>query len=234
MNNNERIISCRQAWEEMNKELALLFPSSTQKSKLIRNFTRQIKIGNDETQYTVETDLFPKEALQVYTAWNLEDTIQEKHKKKYFSAHRGGNQGDYRQDMKKKIRNVVECLSQYPNSKRAVITIPPTHLPSHSSDDDAKCMREIHFYINHRNDNDDDDHEKDDDDAAAGETLDATVLMRAQAAEIFPKNIHFIASLMNRVAQELNVSLGNDNEKKKIKVGVLFYVATTLVSVRDD
>jgi len=95
-------------------------------------------------------------------------------------------------------------------------------------------MREIHFYINHRNDNDDDDHEKDDDDAAAGETLDATVLMRAQAAEIFPKNIHFIASLMNRVAQELNVSLGNDNEKKKIKVGVLFYVATTLVSVRDD
>ena len=70
-------------------------------------------------------------------------------------------------------------------------------------------MREIHFYL---------------DDGV----LNATVWMRAQAAEIFPKNIHFVGSLMDTVAR------GVSSEGKAVIVGELFYLATTLVSVRED
>ncbi len=155
-------------------------------------------------QYTIETDLFPIEALKVYSSYNLGENIREEDRKKYFSAHRGGSQGDYREGMQKKMANVVDCLTKFPSSKRAVITVPNNSFPVHASDDDAKCMREIHFYIE-------------------GGFLNATVLMRAQASEIFPKNIHFIGSLMDNIAKLLNV-----------KIGELFYLATTLVSVRED
>ena len=185
--------------------------SSLQKSKLVRNYHRCI----DMTNYTVETELFPLQALKVYSAYNLEDVIDEGDRKKYFSAHRGGSQGDYREGMKKKIANVVDCLTKYPKSKRAVITIPPNSSPSHASDDDAKCLREIHFYL--------DDGEED-----GSFILNATCLMRAQAAEIFPKNIHFIGSLLDRVVE------GLEENGCSVKVGQLFYLATTLVSVRED
>jgi thymidylate synthase len=203
--NSERI-SCRQTYEEMNHLLA--------EKKLIRNYSRQIIIGSEE-QYTVDTALFPVEALKVYSAWNLEDSIREEDRTKYFSAHRGGSQGDYREGMKRKIANVVDCLHKFPQSKRAVITIPNNPHHCHESDDDSKCMREIHFYLDQEQD-----------------TLNASVWMRAQAAEIFPKNIHFIASLMDRVAKELN-TLKNE-QAKDINLGELFYLATTLVSVRED
>ena len=125
------------------------------------------------------------------------------------------SQGDYRQGMKDKISNVVDCLRKFPHSKRAVITVPNNPSPCHETDDDSKCMREIHFYLN-----------------AEMDSLNATVLMRAQAAEIFPKNIHFISSLMERVAKELNSC--KDDARKEISLGELFYLATTLVSVRED
>ena len=83
--------SCREVWEEMNNLLA--------KSKLIRNYSRSI----DMSDYTVVTELFPFEALMVYSAWNLEDSINENDRSKYFSAHRGGSQGDYRAGMRNKI-----------------------------------------------------------------------------------------------------------------------------------
>lgn len=198
-------MSCRQVWEEMNELLST--------TKLIRNFSRRITMhktnaSNDnqttKNGYTVETDLFPIQALNVYSAYNLGDTIKEEDRTKYFSAHRGGSQGDYATGIKDKIANVVDCLTKFPASKRAIITIPNNPTPSHSFDDDAKCMREMHFYLD-------------------GDVLNATVLMRAQAGEIFPKNIHFVGSLMDRIADSLNVS-----------VGELFYLATTLVSVRED
>lgn len=204
-------LTCRQVWEEMNTLLS--------KEKFIRNYSRCIQMGqhrgteacDDETTkgYNIETDLFPLEALKVYSAHNLGDNIKEVDQAKYFSAHRGGSQGDYREEMKRKVANVVDCLSKYPESKRAVITVPNTSLPSHTSDDDAKCMREIHFYLD-------------------GEILNATVWMRAQAAEIFPKNIHFVGTLMDCVATSLT------NNDKTIKIGQLFYLATTIVSVRED
>jgi len=189
------------------------------KTKFVRNYSRRIQMGGGAGDgytngYTVETELFPIEALNVYSAYNLEETILDGDRSKYFSAHRGGSQGDYRDGMKNKIANVVDCLTKFPGSKRAVITVPNTSTPSHASDDDAKCMREIHFYL---------------DDGV----LNATVWMRAQAAEIFPKNVHFIGSLMDKVAEELTdrSSAGSGTD---IRIGELFYLATTLVSMRED
>eukprot|EP00557_Chaetoceros_sp_GSL56_P008144 CAMPEP_0176495280 /NCGR_PEP_ID=MMETSP0200_2-20121128/10563_1 /TAXON_ID=947934 /ORGANISM="Chaetoceros sp., Strain GSL56" /LENGTH=212 /DNA_ID=CAMNT_0017893129 /DNA_START=49 /DNA_END=684 /DNA_ORIENTATION=+ len=201
------VMTCKEVWGEMN-ELLL------SDKKLVRNYARRIQLGPcegncDDNKYTIKTELFPVEALKVYSAYNLGDTIEQEERQKYFSAHRGGSQGDYRNGMTNKIENVVDCLLNYPKSKRAVITIPNTSTPSHGSDDDAKCMREIHFYLD---DN----------------VLNATVLMRAQAAEIFPKNIHFIGSLMQRIADHLQAKSGS-----KVTIGELFYLATTLVSVRE-
>jgi hypothetical protein len=62
-------------------------------------------------------------------------------------------------------------------------------------------------------------------------TLNATVLMRAQAAEIFPKNVHFIGMLMETIADAMNASADME-EGCRVEVGELFYLATTLVSVR--
>lgn len=205
---NSKAISCQEAYEEMKDLLS--------NQKLIRNYHRLITIGANEDQYTIITPLFPAMALNVYSAYNLEETIQDSDRQTYFSAHRGGSQGDYRQGMKDKIANVIDCLHKFPQSKRAVITVPNNPHHSHECDDDSKCMREIHFYLNESRDK-----------------VDATVWMRAQAAEIFPKNVHFIGSLMDRVAKGLNECKEND-DVKDVHPGELFYLATTLVSVRED
>ena len=183
------LLSCRKTWERMNEVTT---------SRPMRNFQANIKMN----EWLVETDLFPREALEAYSAWNLEKEIPLEARKKYFNAHRGGGQGDYRDGMRGKIANVIDCLTQYPASKRAVITIPKNSRAPHTSDDDAKCLREIHFYL-------EDEH------------LNATLFVRAQAAEIFPKNIHFIGELMFEIA----MALGK-------KPGQLFYLATNLVSDR--
>ncbi len=185
-------ISCQETYQLMKR--------LTTKHGMIRNFHQNIRMDSWE----VETDLFPKEALVVYSAWNLEQDISSEDKKKYFSAYRGGAQGDYRDGMDAKISNVVACLTLFPHSKRAVITIPNISSPAHTSDDDAKCLREIHFYLD-------------------GQQLNATAFFRAQAADIFPKNIHFIGVLISKIAGKL------DGE---VKPGVLHYHATTLVADR--
>jgi hypothetical protein len=213
---------------------------SVSNKKQVRNFSRQMNMANGS--YEVTTDLFPREALQVYSAYNLGQEVSSKDQDTYFSAHRGGSQGDYRQGMEAKMANVVDCLRHFPNSKRALMTVPNTSFPSHTSDDDAKCLREIHFYL------DDDNDDKDSTSSiSSGNTrkkktlqLNATVWMRAQAAEIFPKNIHFIGSLMDRVASQLqqlensDANTGTGTVTTTIVVGELFYLATTLVSVREN
>ncbi len=166
----------------------------------VRNFHADIRMGD----YLVETDLFPRAALDAYTAWNLELDVSDADRATYFSAHRGGNQGDYRDGMRAKIANVVECLTEFPESKRAVISVVPRSDAHHSDDGAAKCMREIHFHLD-------------------GGALDATVLFRSQAAEIFPKNIHFVGALMAEIASRL----GGD-----VRPGTLHYLATVLVSDR--
>lgn len=227
-----------------------------------------------QRQYVVETALFPLPALRVYSLYNLgrhaDLTIDEQ--ARYFSARRGGAQGDYHDGMPEKINNVVQCLHQYPASKRAVITIPNTSFPDHTDDADAKCLRELHFYL--------DEKETTANSSSTTTTappqfrLNATVWVRAQAAEIFPKNIHFIGVLMTTIAtaltaqppprppQPLNPKHPNTSKEEEkaadhhtrdaeeentttstnekhggtmvVDVGELFYLATTLVSVRDD
>ena len=107
--------------------------------------------------------------------------------------------------MREKIANVVDCLTHFPESKRAVIAVCNNAAADHRSDDDAKCVREIHLYL---------------DDAGQ---LSGTVLLRAQAAILFPKNIHMIGSIMAEVAGRL---------PQEPALGTLFYVTTILVSDR--
>ena len=82
-----------------------------------------------------------------------------------------------------------------------MITIPETFISQITDSDDDKCMREIHFYIENNR-------------------LNATVLFRAQAALIFPKNIHFIGSLMDEVRSAL----------MSVELGTLFYLSSVLVA----
>ncbi len=185
------VISCRQAWENMTE--------ATSKGS-VRNYTQEL----DMSDFLVETELFSKPVLEAYSAWNLEREITDS-QAQYFSDLRGGGQGDYRTGMTAKIHNVIDCLTQYPQSKRAIITISnfPDH--NHQSDDQAKCLREIHLALTEKNE------------------LIGTVFFRAQASLIFPKNIHFIGSVMTEVANGL---------ASKPTLGNLFYLATILVSDR--
>jgi hypothetical protein len=183
--------SCRSAWEQMN---------AICEHGPVRNYVQVL----DMSDYVVETDLFPQAALAAYSSWNLEKEVTEE-QKQYMSELRGGRQGDYREGMTRKIANVVDCLTKYPKSKRAVIAVSNQPAADHRSDEDAKCLREIHLCL-------------DDNDRLRG-----TVLLRAQAALIFPKNIHFIGSIMTEVAHQLPT---------KPALGALFYLATVLVSDR--
>ena len=76
----------------------------------------------------IETDLFDKDILEFYSKHNLNLLDKDgKHAnlyKKYYTEARGGEQGDYRLNIQDKIDNVIDCLTNYPSSKRAVITIP--------------------------------------------------------------------------------------------------------------
>lgn len=165
-----------------------------------RNWVQQL----DMSDFLVETQLFPREVLETYSAWNLGKTLSTE-QLQFFSSERGGGQGDYREGMRQKIENVIDCLTQYPQSKRALIVVANNPCPHHSHDDSAKCMRELQLYY--------DDQGK----------LSGTVFFRAQAALIFPKNIHFIGSLMQEVATAL---------PDQPQLGTLFYLTTLLVSDR--
>lgn len=184
-------VTCHAAWQKMTELSA---------QQTVRNYTQLL----DMSDYVVETALFPRDVLEAYTCWNMEKEITNQ-QKQHMSSLRGGGQGDYRDGMQQKIANVVDCLTQFPQSKRAVITVCNNPTPDHRSDNDAKCVREIHLYL--------DEHDK----------LSGTVLLRAQAAILFPKNIHMIGSIMADVAGRL---------RQKPQLGTLFYVATILVSDR--
>ena len=163
------------------------------------NFFRTMHMDD----FLIETDLFPKDVLEAYSTWNLEKDLTQEQRES-FSALRGGSQGDYREGMAKKINNAAAALREYSTSKRAVITISNNSFSKHWCDKDAKCMREIHFRL-------------------AGKELHATTFFRAQATLIFPKNIHFIGSLMNEVASRINAS---------VIVGNLTYLTSVLLQDR--
>jgi hypothetical protein len=151
--------------------------------------------------YLVETDLFPAAALEFYTRHNL-GLLDPEHNAsdaegyaKYYNPARGGGQGDYRAGMVAKIDNVVDCLAKFPASKRAILSVPNAAALDHTVDADAKCLRELHFYIEARAPL------PEEEGGPAGavpaaevEAVHCTGFMRAQAASIFPKNIHMIGA----------------------------------------
>lgn len=183
--------SCRSAWMHM---------SEISKEQAVRNFVQSL----DMSDYLVETDLFPREVLEAYSALNMEKNITAE-QAQYLSEQRGGAQGNYREGMAHKIANVVDCLTRYPQSKRAVITVCNEPMPDHSDDANAKCLRELHLYLDEEN------------------KLSGTVFFRAQAASLFPKNVHLIGSIMTEVARQL---------PQQPALGSLFYLATVLVADR--
>lgn len=183
--------TCLETWRRMCE--------LTSGGRLVRNFHQEILMED----WLIETELFPREALEAYTAWNLGHELRPE-QRRWFSEQRGGGQGDYREGMRDKVANVVDCLTRFPSSKRAVITIANNPQPSHTSDGEAKCMRELHFHLEEGK-------------------LNATVLFRAQAALIFPKNIHFIGALMQEVGARL---------PGQPRPGHLFYLASVLVADR--
>jgi len=143
--------------------------------------------------YTFETDLFPKEVLKAYSAHNLGIHVME-HEKELFSPLRGGPQGDYRHGMQAKIERVVLALKGKTGSKRAVLTVPYTDKCGLcvKTEDDAewKCLREVYFSI------------------GPDGYLHATSVMRSQALIILPKNLHFIGEMMQTVASQVGVPVG--------------------------
>jgi len=218
------------------KEMYTSMVQETKSASPIRNFVGVIR-SMQHPKFVVETDLFPADALRFYTRHNLALLDPDKDRDqytRYYSSQRGGDQGDYREHIQAKIDNVIDALRRYPNSKRAVLTIPfATRLSwqvTHDMDADAKCLRELHFYLDSAT-------------AATGPTttttksvarppsppakqqhvLSCSGFMRAQAAEIFPKNIHYIGTIMDVIAKEL-----------KVPVGSYTHFVTTLVANRQQ
>ena len=187
-----KTLTCLEVWKEMD--------SITTNGSIKFNYHRTI----DMSDYLIETELFPRNVLAAYTLWNLGKDLNPE-QLSVFSDQRGGGQGNYREGITQKIDNVVDALQSFPRSKRAVITIPNNSFANHNNDDDAKCMREIHFRVD-------------------GNLINATVFFRAQAALIFPKNIHFIGSLMEEIGRRLTPT---------VKPGQLSYLASILVNDRD-
>ena len=183
--------SCRDAWNRMT-EISLSQP--------VRNYVQCL----DMSDFLVVTDDFPEDVLQAYSAYNMEQELTAE-QQSFMNAHRGGAQGDYREGMQRKIDNVVDCLTHFPQSKRAIITVSNEPMPNHNNDNDAKCVRELQLYL-------------DDDGKLSG-----TVFLRAQAAFLFPKNIHMIGSIMTEIAGRLPGSPA---------LGTLFYLSGILVADR--
>ena len=168
----------------------------TSHSPIIRNFVGTIS-SLSSSSIVIPSPLFPLPVLQFYTKHNmgLLDPIKDKDLyEKYYNEARGGGQGDYSFGFREKMENVVDCLKRYPNSKRAVITLPYSNKTSpqvlHSDTAEQKCLRELTFFIEEGR-------------------LHCTGFMRAQAVTIFPKNIHFVGSVMQELSNRIGVEGGS-------------------------
>eukprot|EP00808_Paulinella_micropora_P018629 g50422.t1 len=207
----------------------------------VRNFVGRIESMTDRT---IATDLFPHEALSFYTDLNLGREVNPDLFDKYYDPTRGGRQGDYTEGISKKIDNIVDSLRKFPSSKRAILTIPFSYYPStdvdHANDEEAKCLREIHFYLEpcpstictpgpagqagqdspgeSRATAPPPPPSEASEGGAGGEPglppflnrpcLCATGFYRAQAVDLFPKNIHYIGEIMDIVATGLDTATG--------------------------
>lgn len=158
----------------------------------VHNYVAVIEDFSPES-VLVETELFPRGAIEYYTDKNMGRPIAEEDTARWWMQERGGAQGDYREGMPHKIANAIACLKAHAHSKRAIIPIPFNAEGSETVNwEDAgqtKCCRELHLYIE-------------------GGKLSCTGFLRVQNATIFPKNVHFFATLVEEVAAGVGVPVG--------------------------
>ncbi|CAE8721604.1 unnamed protein product, partial [Polarella glacialis] len=79
----------------------------------VRNFVGVIE-DISVASSVVETELFPRGALEFYTKKNMGWTYTQQDSDKWLLPERGGDQGDYRDGMQEKIANVIACLKSEP------------------------------------------------------------------------------------------------------------------------
>ena len=159
----------------------------------IHNYMAVIEDMSSPEAALVETELFPRDALECYTKWNMGDPVEDADVAKFRTPERGGAQGDYRDGMPEKLANAVDCLKTHGNSKRATIPIPFATEGTKNVDwkdaGQTKCCRELYLFLE-------------------DDRLCCTAVLRMQNASIFPKNIHFFATLLKHVADDLGVDVG--------------------------
>ena len=124
---------------------AIAMQDSAKKLAPTNNFTGIIQEFNKENA-TILTDLFDLETLDYYARKNCGFPVTKDEIKKYETEYRGGLQGDYSSDMDSKIKNIVDSLINFPASKRAVVMM-NNKWWTHDDTDEAKCCRELHFYL---------------------------------------------------------------------------------------
>tara|TARA_Y100000768_G_scaffold47596_1_gene31110 strand:+ start:1555 stop:2154 length:600 start_codon:yes stop_codon:yes gene_type:complete len=197
-----------------NYSNAIEMQDSARKVAPANNFTGVIEEFNKENA-TVLSDLFDLETLDYYARKNCGFPVTKDEIKKYETEYRGGLQGDYSSDMNSKIENIVESLTNFPASKRAVVMM-NNKWWSHDDTDEAKCCRELHFYLTKsKYDN--------------TMLLNCTGIFRAQAVDIMPKNFFFVYKILEVINEKLNIQTN-----QKYMIGSYTHFVTILVPTRYD
>ena len=193
---------------------AIAMQDSAKKLAPTNNFTGIIQEFNKENA-TILTDLFDLDTLDYYARKNCGFQVTKDEVKKYETEYRGGLQGDYSTDMDSKIENIVESLIYFPASKRAVVMM-NNKWWSHNDTDEAKCCRELHFYLSKsKYDN--------------TMLLNCTGIFRAQAVDIMPKNFFFVYKILEVINEKLNIQTN-----QKYMIGSYTHFVTILVPTRYD
>ena len=193
---------------------AIAMQDSAKKLAPTNNFTGIIQEFNKENA-TILTDLFDLDTLDYYARKNCGFPVTKDEVKKYETEYRGGLQGDYSTDMDSKIENIVESLINFPASKRAVVMM-NNKWWSHNDTDEAKCCRELHFYLSKsKYDN--------------TMLLNCTGIFRAQAVDIMPKNFFFVYKILEVINEKLNIQTN-----QKYMIGSYTHFVTILVPTRYD
>ena len=178
----------------------------------INDFVGKIDVFNQENA-TILTELFDIDSLQYYAKKNCGLEVTKKEKELFETEYRGGSQGDYSKEMTLKIKNVVESLVNFTDTKRAVVMM-NNNWWMHDDTDEAKCLREIHFRLEKTDNN---------------YKLCSTGFFRAQAVDIMPKNFYFIYTIMKEVKDRIS-----KNVQFEVQMGSYTHFVTILVPTRFD
>ena len=187
---------------------------SAKKIAPTNNFTGIIDEFSKENA-TILSDLFDLETLDYYARKNCGFPVTKDEVEKYETEYRGGLQGDYSSDMDSKIKNIVDSLINFPASKRAVVMM-NNKWWTHDDTDEAKCCRELHFYLSTSKDGN-------------SMLLNCTGIFRAQAVDIMPKNFFFVYKILEVINEKLN-----SQAKQKYLIGSYTHFVTILVPTRYD